>query len=103
MHVQYVVVDGDRFEGYVDPAGGELLPYACVPEADGLYLSVAAASILAKTHRDAHVVREMHPRFPLYGWDRNKGYGTPDHLRALAERGPCDEHRRSFAPIKHMR
>jgi ribonuclease HII len=47
-------------------------------------------------------VKTMHPRFPLYGWDRNKGYGSAMHMRAIIERGPCEEHRRSFAPIKGM-
>jgi ribonuclease HII len=95
-----LLVDGDRFDGYIDPASGEFLPYTCVPEADGLYLSVAAASILAKTHRDAHVVANLHPRFPAYGWDRNKGYGTAEHIRAIVEKGPCTEHRRTFAPCR---
>lgn len=95
-----LVVDGDRFEGYVDPRTDGFVPYACVPEADSLYLSVAAASILAKTHRDELVVRTLHPAFPIYGWDRNKGYGTAAHIRAIAEHGACPHHRRSFAPIK---
>ena len=96
----FVVVDGDRFEGYVHPGNGELVPYACVPDADALYLSVAAASILAKTHRDRHVVDVLHPKFPGYGWDRNKGYGTAEHIRAITEKGACDEHRKTFAPIR---
>lgn len=93
--LSFVVVDGDRFEGHVSRAG-ELLPYACVPDGDGLYLSIAAASILAKTHRDA-LLLELHARHPLYAWDRNKGYGTADHMRALREHGPCVEHRITFS------
>jgi ribonuclease HII len=96
-----VLVDGDRFEGYLSPTSGDFVPHACVIEGDGLYLSVAAASVLAKTHRDAYVVETLHPRFPAFGWDRNKGYGTPPHLAAIAAHGnvPCEEHRRTFRPF----
>ena len=97
--VDAVLVDGDRFEGYLSPVTGDFLPHACAVDGDALYLSVAAASVLAKTHRDAYVLNVLHPRFPAYAWDRNKGYGTPAHLAALAEHGPCAEHRRTFAPV----
>lgn len=60
--------------------------------------AIAAASILAKTARDAMLVA-LDARFPAYGFARNKGYGTPDHLAALARHGPCPAHRRSFAPV----
>jgi len=60
--------------------------------------SIAAASILAKTERD-RMMREWHERYPAYNWRSNKGYGTPDHLAALAEHGPTPLHRRTFAPV----
>lgn len=66
---------------------------------DGLVLSIAAASILAKVSRDRHM-RELHARWPEYGFDAHKGYSTPAHLEALARLGPCPEHRRSFAPVR---
>ena len=63
--------------------------------------SISAASILAKVARD-EAMRELHERFPHYGFDRNKGYGTPEHLGLLQRHGPCSEHRRSFAPVRHL-
>jgi ribonuclease HII len=58
-----------------------------------------AASILAKVARDRHM-RELHAQWPQYGFDEHKGYGTPAHLAALREHGPCPQHRRSFAPVR---
>jgi ribonuclease HII len=60
--------------------------------------AISAASILAKTARDAMLV-DLDARYPAYGFARNKGYGTPQHLAALARHGPCPAHRRSFAPV----
>lgn len=105
--LEFLVVDGERFDGYATPpsaapsdpdgaAGSDLLPYACVVDADSQFLSVAAASVLAKTHRDRFVLEQMHPRFPHYGWDRSKCYGTRAHYDALGLHGPCELHRRSF-------
>ena len=61
--------------------------------------AIMAASILAKVARDRHM-RELHPQWPQYGFDRHKGYATPEHLAALARVGPCTQHRRSFAPVR---
>ncbi len=68
-------------------------------QGDRLMAEISAASILAKTARDAEMVA-MHARFPHYGFAQHKGYGTAAHLRALQEHGPCDIHRRSFAPVR---
>ena len=68
---------------------------------DALEPCISAASIIAKEHRDA-LMREAALAHPHYGWDRNKGYGTPDHLAALREHGPSPLHRRSFAPVARM-
>ncbi|MQY50401.1 ribonuclease HII [Rhodocyclus gracilis] len=65
---------------------------------DGLSAPIAAASILAKTVRDAGML-DLHRRYPAYGFDRHKGYPTVAHFDALRVHGPCDEHRRSFAPV----
>jgi ribonuclease HII len=62
---------------------------------DGRFRSIAAASILAKTHRDA-LMEALHEEHPHYGWAVNKGYPTPDHRKAIAAHGPCVHHRRSF-------
>ena len=66
---------------------------------DAIEPCISAASIIAKEHRDA-LMREAALAHPHYGWERNKGYGTPDHLAALREHGPCPLHRRSFAPVR---
>ena len=91
-------IDVARIDGNVVPKG---LP--CRGEAwiggDARCRSIMAASILAKTHRDALMV-ELHARHPQYGFDQHKGYSTPQHLAALAEHGPCPQHRRSFAPVR---
>lgn len=71
------------------------LPQRAIPGGDGLSLSIAAASVIAKVTRD-RLMLDLHRRYPEYGFDRNKGYGTADHLRALARCGPCPEHRLSF-------
>lgn len=90
--------DVARIDGNVVPKG------LCRPgEAwiggDARCRSIMAASILAKTHRDALMVA-LHAQYPEYGFDQHKGYSTPQHLAALAEHGPCPHHRRSFAPVR---
>ena len=70
-----------------------------VIKGDALVPAISAASILAKTARDADPLR-LHEQYPQYAFDQHKGYGTALHLRLLREHGPCAEHRRSFAPIK---
>ncbi|MGH7641285.1 MAG: ribonuclease HII [Candidatus Dormibacteria bacterium] len=69
--------------------------YRSVVGGDRLVPAISAASIVAKVHRD-RLMRKLHPRFPHYGWDENKGYGTPHHLLALQRHGPCRHHRLSF-------
>ena len=71
---------------------------------DALVKSISAASILAKVTRDRMLV-ELHHTYPMYGFDAHAGYGTPQHLAALREHGPCEHHRRSFAPVReaHLR
>ena len=68
---------------------------------DRLHAPISAASVLAKTARDAEM-RTMHARFPLYGFDRHKGYPTAEHLAALSSHGACEIHRRSFAPVRRV-
>ena len=78
-------------------------PYQTQPvtKGDMLSISIAAASILAKVTRD-RVMLELHDAHPQYGWNSNAGYGTPAHLQALKQHGPCAHHRRGFAPIKAL-
>jgi ribonuclease HII len=70
-------------------------------DGDARSQSIAAASIIAKTTRDAMMDAED-AAYPLYGFAQNKGYGTPEHLSALRSHGPCAIHRRSFAPVKEL-
>ena len=86
---QGILVDGNRFIPYHD------IPYNTIVKGDATMLSIAAASILAKTHRDEYM-RQIDREFPQYGWARNKGYPTPDHRAAIAVHGACIHHRHSF-------
>jgi len=75
------------------------LPQESYPKGDQRIVSIAAASILAKVHRDSLLV-EMDQMYPLYGFSRHKGYGASSHLAAIAAHGPCPQHRHSFAPMR---
>jgi ribonuclease HII len=86
---QLLLIDGNRFKKY------KRVPHECIIKGDGIYASIAAASILAKTYRDDHMV-QLHETFPQYGWNSNKGYGTPVHRKAIADHGICVHHRKSF-------
>lgn len=86
---QLLLVDGNRFKAYKN------LPHQCIIKGDGLYASIAAASVLAKTYRDEYML-QLHHQYPHYGWHNNKGYGTPFHRDAIAAHGLCTHHRRSF-------
>ena len=86
---QHLLIDGNRFKKYRD------LPHTTVVKGDGKYLSIAAASILAKTYRDDYMNR-LHEEYPYYDWNRNKGYPTKKHRAAIAERGTTPYHRLTF-------
>jgi ribonuclease HII len=86
---QLLLIDGNRFYNE------SLIPYFTIVKGDGKYLSIAAASVLAKTYRDDYM-NAMHEQYPRYGWDRNKGYPTAAHYAALAQYGPTPLHRKSF-------
>ena len=86
---EYILVDGNRFLPY-----GET-PYACIVKGDGKYMSIAAASVLAKTHRDEYM-RQLDKEYPAYHWAKNKGYPTRDHREAIAAHGISPLHRRTF-------
>lgn len=94
----YVLTDAMRLAGWGDAREFEV-PYRAIIHGDARSVSIAAASILAKTERDAHLI-ELDRLYPQYCLASNKGYGTPEHLRGLQEHGPCPEHRRTFAPVK---
>jgi ribonuclease HII len=94
----FVISDAMRLSGWGDDAGF-CVPYRAVIHGDARSISVAAASILAKVARDAHL-KELDRLFPQYGLAKNKGYGTPEHLEGLKQFGPCPEHRQTFQPVK---
>ena len=86
---EFVIVDGNRFLPYRE------IPHRTIVKGDGKYLSIAAASVLAKTYRDEYM-EQLHKRFPMYGWKGNKGYPTAEHRNAIREHGSCEHHRQSF-------
>ncbi|TNE48780.1 MAG: ribonuclease HII [Bacteroidetes bacterium] len=85
----FILVDGNRFRAYA------AVPHVCVVKGDGKYMSIAAASVLAKTHRDA-AMDQLADAFPEYDWLSNKGYPTAAHREAIRRHGPTPHHRRSF-------
>ena len=86
---QHLLVDGNRFHTSLD------IPYTCVVKGDATYANIAAASVLAKTHRDECMLR-LAEEFPEYGWAKNKGYPTLEHRHAVLQHGLTPYHRRSF-------
>jgi ribonuclease HII len=89
LRPSHLLIDGNRFTAY------ENIPHTCIVKGDGIYASIAAASILAKTHRDAFM-HTLHLEYPQYGWEKNKGYPTRAHRLAVLDHGPSPYHRRSF-------
>ncbi|MDR2963276.1 MAG: ribonuclease HII [Bacteroidales bacterium] len=86
---QHIVVDGNRFKPY------KTIPHDCIVKGDGKFLSIAAASILAKTYRDDYM-DEIHAEFQHYDWHKNKGYPTLAHRKAILEHGQTPYHRKTF-------
>ena len=86
---ELLLIDGNRFNPY------KKIQYHCIIKGDGKYASIAAASVLAKTHRDEYMLKK-HKKFPYYAWDTNKGYPTVQHRTALLEHGTTPLHRKSF-------
>lgn len=86
---QHIIIDGNRFKKYED------IPHLCIVKGDGKYMSIAAASVLAKTHRDEYM-KNIHEQFPVYNWQQNKGYPTQEHRNKIKEYGITDFHRKSF-------
>lgn len=89
---QAIIVDGNRFKPYHD------IPFQTFVKGDGRFANIAAASVLAKTHRDEAMMR-LHEKFPMYHWDVNKGYPTKAHRQAIVEFGASPYHRQSFRLI----
>src|SRR5574344_1584261 len=90
---ELLLIDGNRFYNETN------IENVCIVKGDGKYMSIAADSILAKTYRDAYMM-QLHAEFPQYGWDKNKGYPTADHRKAIEKYGPCQYHRKTFRLLK---
>ncbi len=88
----HLIIDGNRFRSYKNIA------HTCIVKGDSKYMSIAAASILAKTHRD-EFMRKLHEEYPVYAWDKNKAYGTKQHRLAIEKYGSSPYHRKSFKLI----
>jgi ribonuclease HII len=86
---KYVIVDGNRFKPIPN------IPHSCIIKGDSKYMSIAAASILAKTYRDEYM-NQIHEEFPMYNWKKNKGYPTLEHREAIRKYGTTKYHRMSF-------
>ena len=91
LHIppEHILVDGNRFKPF------KTTPHLCVIKGDGKYLNIAAASILAKTYRDAYM-EKIHEEYPVYNWKQNKGYPTAEHRAAIEKYGTTKYHRMSF-------
>ncbi len=89
LRPEFLIIDGNRFRPY------DNIPHQCVVKGDGKYMSIAAASILAKTYRDDYM-NSIAVDFPMYQWSQNKGYPTKAHRAAIKEFGACEHHRMSF-------
>ena len=90
----FALIDGNRLPKWD-------IPCQCLIKGDSLSLSIAAASIVAKVTRD-HIMQELAKDYPQYGWDRNAGYGTADHIAALKQYGITPHHRKTYKPIKEL-
>ena len=90
-----IIVDGNRFKPYKDSADGKVLPSTTIVKGDGKYLSIAAASILAKTYRDDYM-NQLAEEYPQYDWLSNKGYPTKKHRDAIRQYGITPYHRKSY-------
>ncbi len=89
LRPEFLAIDGNRFRTELD------IPYRCIVKGDGRYADIAAASVLAKTHRDEYMLR-LAAEYPEYGWDRNKGYPTREHRLAILRHGLSPHHRLTF-------
>ncbi len=95
LNPQFLLIDGNRFKAYKD------IPYKCIIGGDAKYLSIAAASILAKTYRDDHM-EKLHEEFPQYNWKKNKAYPTKEHREKIKEIGVTPYHRLSYKPCQTL-
>lgn len=92
---KFILVDGNRFKPYKN------IPHKCIIKGDGKYMNIAAASVLAKTHRDSYMC-QIHEEYPMYNWAKNKGYPTQEHRDAIRKHGLTPYHRKSFRQLPNQ-
>lgn len=92
---KFIIVDGNRFKPF------KTVPFECIVKGDGKFMSIAAASVLAKTYRDAYM-EELHEKYPMYNWKKNKGYPTREHRDAIRKYGLTEHHRKSFRQLQEQ-
>jgi ribonuclease HII len=92
---EHLIIDGNRFKKYKD------IPHECIVKGDGKYMSIAAASILAKTHRDEYMLK-IAEEYPVYDWPSNKAYPTKKHREAIRMHGICPYHRKTFKLLEQQ-
>ena len=85
----FIVIDGNRFDNYLN------IPFKCIVKGDQKYLNIAAASILAKTYRD-NIMQKLDLDYPIYKWNKNKGYGTLEHRKSIIKYGRTEFHRKTY-------
>lgn len=100
LRPDHLLIDGNRFKPYVDEEFRPI-PHTTVVKGDGKYMSIAAASILAKTHRD-ELMLQLAEEYPGYGWERNMGYPTKEHREAIKKMGLTPHHRLSYGPCREL-
>lgn len=93
---EFLLIDGNRFKPYPG------IPHLCIVKGDSKYLNIAAASVLAKTHRDAYM-KSLHQEYPEYGWLKNKGYPTLQHRQAVSRHGITPYHRKTFRMAEQLK
>ncbi|NJB72853.1 ribonuclease HII [Saonia flava] len=91
-HPKFIIVDGNRFKPFKN------IPFECIIKGDSKFMSIAAASVLAKTYRDQYM-EKIHLEYPMYNWKKNKGYPTKEHRQAIREYGITKYHRKSFRQL----
>lgn len=95
-----ILVDGNQFKPYINK-NGDFTPFLCIEKGDNEYKSIAAASILAKVARDDYI-NKISTEFPEYNWDKNKGYGTKEHLEMIKKKGVTKYHRKTYGICKEL-
>ena len=99
LRPQHIIVDGNKWKPYIPEGEVMEIPARTVVKGDGKYLSIAAASVLAKTYRDEYMMK-LHQQYPQYHWDTNMGYPTKAHYEAIRQYGITPYHRKTFKLIK---